>query len=125
MGQRLYSYLDGPSPKANNGILITKGGVTSGKTANRATVHLNQGVRHHAEGHMAVGWNSVYVLNNPLGVPSSNPLYSCLPLIWGAGGGDLLDHLYSWDRKWTPTKRKLVCSQINSLPRRSLQEILQ
>jgi hypothetical protein len=95
-------------------------GVTSGKIVNRAIVHLSQGVRHHAEGCMAVGRNLASVLNNPLWVPGSTPLYSCFPLIWGAAGGDLLDPLYSWDRKWTPRKRKLVYNQRDSLPRRSL-----
>jgi hypothetical protein len=77
MGQGLYSYLDGTPPKANPGILVTEG-VISGKTANRAMVHLTPGVRPHAESCMAVGWNLTIVLNNPLGAPGSTLLHSWL-----------------------------------------------
>jgi hypothetical protein len=61
-------------------------------------VHLSQGVRHRAEGCVALGWNLASVVNDPLGAPGRTPLYLCLPPVWGAGGGDLLEPLYSWDQ---------------------------
>jgi hypothetical protein len=63
--------------------------------ANRAMVHLSQGVRHRAEGCVALGWNLASVVNDPLGAPGSTPLYLCLPPVWGAAGGDLLDPVFS------------------------------
>jgi hypothetical protein len=66
--------------------------------ANRAMVHLSQGVKHRAEGCVVLGWNLASVVNDPLGAPGSTPLYLCLPPVWGAAGGDFLDPLYSWDQ---------------------------
>jgi hypothetical protein len=84
-------------PKANPGILVTwGGGVTSEKMANRAMIHLSQGVRYHAKGYTALDWNLTSVDNDPLRALGSTPLYLHLPPIWGAVGGKLLDPLYSW-----------------------------
>jgi hypothetical protein len=94
-------------PKANPGILIAEG-VTAEKMVNRAMVHLSQGVRHHAEGCVALGWNLASVVNNPLEGPSYTPLYLCLPPVWGTVGGDLLDLLHLHECKWKPTERKQV-----------------
>jgi hypothetical protein len=59
--------------------------------------HLTQGVRHRAEGCLALGWILANEVNDPLGAPGSTPLYLCLPPIWGAGGGNLLNPHYLWD----------------------------
>jgi hypothetical protein len=40
---------------------------------------------------MALEWLLGSVVNDPLGAPGSTPFYSCLPPVWGAAGGDLLD----------------------------------
>jgi hypothetical protein len=74
--------------------------------ANRAMIHLSQGVRHCAKGYVALGWNLASVVDDPLGAPGSNPLYSCLPPVWGAAGGDLLDPLYLWDQNGYQRKEK-------------------
>jgi hypothetical protein len=74
--------------------------------ANRAMVHLSQGVRHRAEGCVALGWNLASVNNDPLGAPGSTPLYLCLPPVWGAAGGDLLDPLFSWDQNGDQRKQE-------------------
>jgi hypothetical protein len=47
-------------------------------------------------------------VNHLRGAQGGTPFYLCLPLIWGAAGGDLLDPLYSWDRIWIRRKRKQV-----------------
>jgi hypothetical protein len=60
--------------------------------------HLSQGVRHRAEGCVALGWLLASVVNDPLGASGITPLYLCLPPVWGATDGDLLDPHYSWDR---------------------------
>jgi hypothetical protein len=72
--------------------------------ANRAMVHLSQGVRHRAKGCVAMGWNLASVVNDPLGAPSRTPLYLCLPPIWGAAG-DFLNPLYSWDQNGDQSKK--------------------
>jgi hypothetical protein len=64
---------------------------------NMAMVHLRQGVKHHTEGCMALEWNLASVINDPLRAQGSTLLYICLPLKWGAAGGDLLDPQYSWE----------------------------
>jgi hypothetical protein len=73
--------------------------------ANRAIVHLSQGVRHRAEGCVALGWNIASVVNDPLGAPGRTPLYLCLPPVWGAAGGDFLYPLYSWDQNGDQGKK--------------------
>jgi hypothetical protein len=45
--------------------------VTLEKMANRAMIHLSQGVRHRADGCVALGWNLASVVNDPLGAPDS------------------------------------------------------
>jgi hypothetical protein len=59
--------------------------------------HLSQGVRHRAEGCMALGWLMASVANDPLGAPGSTPLYSCLSPVWVSAGGDFIDPHYSCD----------------------------
>jgi hypothetical protein len=54
------------------------------------TSHLSQGVRHRAEGCVALGWLIASVVKYPLGAPDSTSLYICLPPVWGAAGGDQL-----------------------------------
>jgi hypothetical protein len=66
--------------------------------ANRAMVHLSQGVRHRAEGCVALRCNLASAINNPLGAPG-------LPPIWGAVGGDFLNPLYSWDQNGDQGKK--------------------
>jgi hypothetical protein len=61
------------------------------------TNHLRQGARHRAEGSAALGWKLASVVNDPLGEPGSTPLYFCLPPVWSAAGGILLNPHYSWD----------------------------
>jgi hypothetical protein len=39
---------------------------------------------------VASGWQLADVVNDPLGVPGSTPLYLCLPPAWGSAGGDWL-----------------------------------
>jgi hypothetical protein len=68
------------------------------------------------------------VENDPFGAPGSIPLYLCLPPVWGAAGGDLLQRHYSWDyyanqeEKNGPQDLK---KQRDSPSRRSLRETLQ
>jgi hypothetical protein len=64
---------------------------------NRAN-HLTQGVRHRAEGCVALGWNLAGVVNDPLGAPGRTPLYLCFPPVWVAACGDILNPHYSWDQ---------------------------
>jgi hypothetical protein len=101
-----------------------EGGVTSEKMVNMAMIHLSQGVKQHTEGCMALGWNLASVINDPLGAQGSTLLYICLPLKWGTAGGDLLVPQYSWECKWQPTGLQNLQKRQDSLPRRSLQEIL-
>jgi hypothetical protein len=75
---------------------------------NRAMVHLSQGVRHRAEGCVALRQNLARVDNGPFGESDSTLLYSCQPPTSGTVGGDILDPFYSWDQKWISRKRKLV-----------------
>jgi hypothetical protein len=42
--------------------------------------------------------------------------------LYGAVGGDILDPLYTWDRKWVPRKRKLLYKTLKGI---LYQEILQ
>jgi hypothetical protein len=83
-------------------------------------VHISQGVRHCAEGCITLGWNLASVINDTIGATGSTPLYLSLPPIWGSVGSDLLD----------PPILPVVKDQVqgtykkDSLPRRSLQEIL-
>jgi hypothetical protein len=72
--------------------------------------HLSQGLRHCAEGCVALGWNLASVVNDPLGTPGSILLYLCLPPIWGTAGGDLLNPHYSWDHYEKQNKKNLVLS---------------
>lgn len=44
-------------------------------------------------------WAVLESWKNPPRAPGSTPLYTCLPLVWGAAGGDILDPLYLWDKK--------------------------
>jgi hypothetical protein len=67
--------------------------------------HLSQGVRYCAEGCMALGWNLASVMNNPLRAPDSTPLYLCLPPVWGAADGNLLNPHYSWDHYGNQNKK--------------------
>jgi hypothetical protein len=53
---------------------------------NREVVHISQGVRYRAKGHVALGWNLASVINNPLGALGNTPLYLFLPRIWGTAG---------------------------------------
>jgi hypothetical protein len=62
----------------------------------RGTNHLSQGVRHHAEDCVALGWILAGVVNDPFGAPGNTLLYLCLLPIWGAVGGDLLNPHYLW-----------------------------
>jgi hypothetical protein len=73
---------------------------------NRAIVPLSQGVRHHAEGCIALGWELALDINDPFRALGSAPFCLCLPPIWGAVGGDFLDYL--WDHKWTSMEEKEV-----------------
>jgi hypothetical protein len=60
--------------------------------------HLSQGVTHRAERCVALVWLLASVVKDPLGAPESTPLYSCLPPVWGAANGDLLNPHDSWDQ---------------------------
>jgi hypothetical protein len=68
--------------------------------------HLSQGVKHHAEGSVAVGWKLASVINNPLRAPGRTPLYLCFPTVWGAADGDLLNPHYSWDHYGDQNEKK-------------------
>jgi hypothetical protein len=64
---------------------------------NGALVNLSHGVRHHAEGCVALEWNLATVVNNTLRALGSTPFYLRLPHVWGAvGGGGLLNPQYLW-----------------------------
>jgi hypothetical protein len=83
--------------------------------------HLSQCVRHHAKGCVALGWILASVVNDPLRAPGSTPLYLCLPTVWGAVGGNLLNPHYLWRHYGDQNKKKRSPQDLKRLPsRRSL-----
>jgi hypothetical protein len=61
-------------PEANSSVHVAER-ITFGKMANRAMVHLIQGVRHRAEDCVAPAWNPASVVNDPFGARGNTPLY--------------------------------------------------